>query len=214
MSDKIKQVWYASYGSNVLKSRFYCYIQGGRPFGSSKTYRGCTDQTLPPRIDSILIQHKLYFAKQDSSWGSGGVAFIEQEKNPEIETLGRMYLITRQQFTELVQQEINHQGKLEIDFQQAIDAGSLLFRKGSWYGNLIYLGKQDGNPIFTFTNESSLLDQINAPNSEYLKTLINGLRETYNLKNTEIRDYLKDIAGIKGILDETQINQLIDSKPF
>jgi len=37
-------VWYAVYGSNLLRKRFDCYIQGGKPKGAAKDYPGCRDR--------------------------------------------------------------------------------------------------------------------------------------------------------------------------
>ncbi|MBL0236650.1 MAG: hypothetical protein IPQ02_08595 [Saprospiraceae bacterium] len=44
MINKLDYIWYASYGSNLLEERFQCYIKGGMPKGSTKTYLGCRIQ--------------------------------------------------------------------------------------------------------------------------------------------------------------------------
>lgn len=105
---KKELVWYASYGSNLLRSRFMCYIRGGRPKSSSKGYRGCTDKSEPLKDKPVRIPHELYFSGRSSVWGGGGggVAFIKPTRASKGEfTLGRMYLITREQFTQVVRQE-------------------------------------------------------------------------------------------------------------
>ncbi|WP_083994039.1 hypothetical protein [Gelidibacter algens] len=129
MSKEIKQVWYASYGSNILESRFHCYILGGQPKGSKKTYFGCTDKTLPQDKEEIYIKSELYFAKISKSWNNCGVGFIKTEFNDKVQTLGRMYLITPEQYAEIVKQETNHEGKLIIDFKKAQEKGSLYFQR-------------------------------------------------------------------------------------
>ncbi|RAJ17519.1 hypothetical protein LX77_03878 [Gelidibacter algens] len=212
MSKEIKQVWYASYGSNILESRFHCYILGGQPKGSKKTYFGCTDKTLPQDKEEIYIKSELYFAKISKSWNNCGVGFIKTEFNDKVQTLGRMYLITPEQYAEIVKQETNHEGKLIIDFKKAQEKGSLIFKEKSWYGNLLYLGDHNGNPIFTFTNEKNLMKEINPPSEQYLSTIIKGLKETYNLNEIEIKEYFENLSGIKGHEIEKKLSELIKSE--
>ncbi|WP_198519853.1 hypothetical protein [Polaribacter sp. ALD11] len=212
MSEEIKQVWYASYGSNILESRFHCYILGGQPKGSKKTYKGCSDKTLPQEKEEVYINSELYFAKKSKSWDSCGVGFINTEFNDKIQTFGRMYLITTEQYVEIVKQETNHKGELLIDFKKAKEKGSLIIEEKSWYGNLLYLGEQNGNPIFTFTNEKDLTEEINPPSEQYLLTIINGLKETYNLNEIEIKEYFENLLGIKGYEIEKKLTELIKSE--
>ncbi|AUC86662.1 hypothetical protein CW731_05730 [Polaribacter sp. ALD11] len=208
----MKQVWYASYGSNILESRFHCYILGGQPKGSKKTYKGCSDKTLPQEKEEVYINSELYFAKKSKSWDSCGVGFINTEFNDKIQTFGRMYLITTEQYVEIVKQETNHKGELLIDFKKAKEKGSLIIEEKSWYGNLLYLGEQNGNPIFTFTNEKDLTEEINPPSEQYLLTIINGLKETYNLNEIEIKEYFENLLGIKGYEIEKKLTELIKSE--
>ncbi len=212
MSEEIKQIWYASYGSNILESRFHCYILGGQPKGSKKTYKGCSDKTLPQDKEEIYINRELYFAKKSKSWDSCGVGFINTKFNDKVQTFGRMYLITPEQYVEIVKQETNHKGELLIDFKKAKEKGSLIIKEKSWYGNLLFLGEQNGNPIFTFTNEKNLTEEINPPSEQYLLTIINGLKETYNLNEIEIKEYFENLAGIKGHGIEKELAELIKSE--
>jgi hypothetical protein len=192
-----------------LEDRFNCYIQGGQPKGSNNIYKGCTDKTLPTESEEIYIKSELYFANKSKSWNGSGVGFIKTDFNENKSTLGRMYLITQEQFVEVVKQETNNNSDLNIDFEKAKKSGSIIFRKKSWYGNLLYLGEQNGNPIFTFTNERNLNDKINAPNKEYLSMIISGIKETYNLSDLEIKEYLEEIEGIKGNPIEKELGKLI-----
>ena len=98
-------VWYASYGSNLLRARFLAYIRGGPPPGASFVQVGCSD-TTPPRHDrGVMILHHLYFAESSRNWEDAGIAFLDPGKDSSAKTLGRMYLITAQQFREVVLQE-------------------------------------------------------------------------------------------------------------
>ena len=85
-------IWYAGYGSNLSRARFNCYIGGGTPEGSTRTYPGCRDKT-PPRPDRELkLPHQLYFAGHSNTWNAA-VAFIRPTP-PNATTYARMYLIT------------------------------------------------------------------------------------------------------------------------
>ncbi|MGM0478462.1 MAG: hypothetical protein ACQERC_04490 [Bacteroidota bacterium] len=209
MSRKLKHVWYASYGSNLLESRFLCYILGGLPEGAQKTNPGCTDKSLPLDSKKIAINSELYFAKHAKRWDGGGVGFIDPELNDSVETYGRMYLITTEQFIEVVKQENHYTGDLAIDFQKAQEEGSLIVQANSWYGKLLYLGDQEGHPIFTFTNENVLSDEINPPSEPYLLTLVNGLKDTYGLNESELKAYFESKLGIKGFEIEERIAELL-----
>ena len=53
-------VWYASYGSNMSKERFLCYIRGGSVEGMTKRCEGCADPSEPLKDLYIEIPHELY----------------------------------------------------------------------------------------------------------------------------------------------------------
>lgn len=208
-TNKGKYVWYASYGSNILEERFLCYIQGGQPVGSAKRYDGCDDKSLPVDKEEIYISSELYFAKKSKSWENGGVGFININFEQQQQTLGRMYLITREQFVDVVKQETENEDLRSIDFEKAIAEGSLVFRESSWYGNLIYLGIRDEFPIFTFTNHENITP-TNKPSKNYLLTIIRGIKESYtHLNNEEIVDYLITKKGVDGNYGKTELFDLI-----
>lgn len=211
MENRQDKVWYASYGSNLRMERFLCYIRGGQPQGNSNVYKGCRDKTLPEKSMGFYINSPLYFAKSSSGWNNGGVGFISNRFDKKHQTLSRMHLITREQFIDLVKQETMNDQKLEIDFDKCKKIKSLVVIEPSWYGNLIYLGEQEGNPIFTFTSKDDLTNQINSPDPTYLKTIIEGIKETFPMDNQDICDYLLPLQGIHGFYTQKEILSLIDS---
>ncbi|MDD5572009.1 MAG: hypothetical protein PHD97_12740 [Bacteroidales bacterium] len=204
MKQTEENIWYASYGSNILEERFLCYIRGGQLLGASKNYIGCTDKSLPLDKKEICINRELYFAKKSKIWDNGGVCFIKTNFEPRQKTLGRMYLITKGQFIDIVRQETNNTDELIINFRKAMADGSLIFKEKSWYGNIIYLGNQNSSPIFTFTHQGNI-EQTNKPSASYLKIIIKGIQETYNLSVAEIYDYL---IAKQGIVDEFTRDEL------
>ncbi len=191
----VKQyVWYASYGSNINRERFLCYIKGGRPKGSTETEVGCKDPSSPIDEGIFTIPYPLYFAKEARRWDSKGVAFIDGSPNERAATYSKKYLITSEQFKDVLKQE-NNAMKIDIDLQEVKESGSMIFREKAWYGRILYLGDDD-YPIFTFTAPWDI-DTVafNKPSSEYLDTIISGLREYYSKE--EIIQYLENKPGIK-----------------
>ena len=199
-----KHIWYASYGSNLLEERFLCYILGGQPKGAKSINPGCSDKSLPLKSKKVLINSELYFAKESKTWSKGGVAFIKTQFDKSQRTYGRMYLISEEQFVEVVKQEIDIQEKLVIDFKSIAERGSMVVKENSWYGNIIFLGMDGEFPVFTFTFQVNA-QKINKPGPEYLKTIINGLKEAYDFKDDDISDYL---SGKNGIAGNYSINEL------
>jgi hypothetical protein len=210
MNDK---VWYASYGSNLLRSRFMCYIQGGSPEGAAKQYDGCTDKSAPENDRPITIPHELYFSQSSGIWEGKGVAFIKSERNDDVETLGRMYLITREQFVQVVRQE-NGVGpddlSLNIDFDETLSNGEAIISGEMWYGRIIYIGDKEGYPILTFTSPGIDKNIVpNAPGEKYLTTIIRGILEIYTKSNDEINNYFLRTKGIKDSIPASIIQRII-----
>jgi hypothetical protein len=210
MSD---HVWYASYGSNLLRKRFMAYIQGGTAPGASIGQVGCTDQTPPKRDRGILILHELFFAEAIPQWEDLGVAFLREEKEVAAKTLGRMYLISRDQFREVVLQENGHrrmEADVGLDLEKTIREGRSEL-PGELYGTVLHLGEEEGKPIFTFTaswgEEQALL---NRPGPKYLKVIIRGLKETFGLSNPGVMDYLRDVPGVQGVIPEEELARVVE----
>lgn len=207
-------VWYASYGSNLLKDRFMCYIQGGTPAGASTNFPGCSDKTEPKEDRHLIIPYTLYFSKESPTWENKGVAFIKSAKNDKTRTLGRMYLITSEQFKEIVGQEnFGNLGEshIDIDFDALSKDGELELLAG-WYSRIIHLGYEDALPIFTFT--AAWPDdriKLNPPGVAYLRIIIKGIMETYDLPILDMIDYIYSSEGINGLITKEDIVKIITS---
>jgi len=179
--DANSPVWYACYGSNLKRERFMTYILGGKPGGSSKVHRGCTCKQPPMQEKAITINHRLYFSRYSKSW-QGGVAFIETAGcGRENAALGKMYLITREQFREIFAQENDIAvKKAKIDFDRLTAEGRLVAGRGR-YNCLLRLGNDEetGHPIFTFTSADERDVAYTEPSGEYLETIVDGICQTY-----------------------------------
>ncbi|MFC0470784.1 hypothetical protein ACFFHM_09840 [Halalkalibacter kiskunsagensis] len=200
-------VWYASYGSNLNMERFLCYIRGGKPEGSEKVEVGCTDQSLPIKESTYVMNYPLYFAKESRRWQKQGVAFIGLSKDEKYKTYSRKYLIKEDQFIDVVKQE-NNGVELQFDLNDVMKRGYRTLRD-SWYGTILYLGKEEGIPIFTFTADWDLDVPFNNPSNEYLKMIISGLKKNVELSDSEIINYLCEKPGVAGHYNRADIEQLI-----
>lgn len=160
-------ILYAAYGSNLLLERFYAYIKGTE-FNGVK-YEGCQDKTEPEDYGSLLVPHKLYFAKKSERWEEGGVAFLslKEESDPYYYALVRLRKITYSQFNDIQRQE------------------------GSWYNQIINLGKKDKLDIITFTGPEEFEKEKNLPSDSYLDIIKKGLIQTKGWSVGECEQYIK-----------------------
>lgn len=208
--DDMDYVWYASYGSNINNERFLCYIKGGKPSGSNKVEIGCRDTSLPIKESTFKVERPLYFAKESARWGFQGVAFIGLSPEKENVTLSKKYLITREQFLDIIKQE-NNGLEFDINLEEVIEKGSLIFSNKAWYGNILYLGEDEQYPVFTFTAPWDVTKVgLKKPSNEYLTTIVNGLKKDFS--NEAIYEYLKDKAGIRGEYSEKELTDVINRK--
>ena len=166
-------VWYASYGSNLLYERFITYIQGGKCKFNDTDYSGCRDKSLPKDSKRVTIPYKMYYGNKSTAWENGGVSFLDIESTGQ--TLGRMYLVTREQFQDISRQE--GRGK-------------------NWYNNSIRLGENEGREIITFTNKIKRLYE--KPSAKYIDVIRRGINETYpDMSDSDVMEYLDMCASMK-----------------
>ncbi|WP_226665226.1 hypothetical protein [Metabacillus litoralis] len=177
------------------------------PKGSSKIETGCRDQSLPLKESIHVMKHQLYFAKSSEKWNSQGVAFIGLKKENSFMTYSKKYLITTDQFMDIVVQE-NNGIEFELNLNVIKDSKSCVFNSQSWYGNILYLGEDSGHPIFTFTAPWDISEvEWKKPSHSYLSTIINGLKKDYSAK--EIYNYLIIKPGIKDNFREEELTDLL-----
>ncbi|KAG7613759.1 Ureohydrolase domain superfamily [Arabidopsis suecica] len=198
-------VWYASFGSNMWKPRFLCYIQGGQVDGLKKVCVGSMDKSPPKETVWETFPHRLFFGRESSvGWGVGGVAFTNPLANLIDQTHMCLYRITLEQFNDVLSQE----NGLNVDSDSPVfdlAALQLVDNKGSileaplnsWYGNVVCLGKERDIPILTMTCTLSAVEKfksgeipIRPPAKAYANTLIRGLVEGGRLSKEEAEAYI------------------------
>ena len=152
---------------------------------------------MPKEMKKIVLHYPMFFAKSSRRWEQKGVAFIESIKQPNHQTFGKMYLITKEQFCDVVKQE-NNMDQLEIDFEELENKGSNIILESKYYGKLLHVGDEDGKPIYTFTSPCPISqDEYHAPALSYLKVIAYGLKETFDFEEDEIIHYFLQRTEVK-----------------
>lgn len=210
-----EKIWYCSYGSNLSYERFNLYIFGGSSRTIEKNHTGCSDKTKAEKAEFFEIPYELYFSDYLAFW-NGAVAFISDRKSSEKRTLSRMYLISHEQFNEVVEQENGHfenSNPFSLDLEELRKNGFVLLGpkdKNIKYGKILLVGEKDGFPIVTFTAKWSV-DNITytKPSERYLKTILSGLIES-DISKEELMNYLVHLKGIDGFYTYDELRNIID----
>jgi len=179
-------VWYVSYGSNLSRKRFLYYIVGGQPEGSKRLYLGCEDKTDPIEDSPHELLGRLYFARESGVWG-GGVAFYDSQASGKV--LARRYLVTFDQFLDIVRQENNLTKRPDVSLSAIRGCQSMTVYKSGLYPLLLNLGDLDGCPLLTFTKAKR--NKTSSPASTYLECINTGLTETYGMSEEVAGRYLQ-----------------------
>lgn len=155
MDPRKDYVWYVAYGSNMNLERFMYYIKGGFYPLIGQIYSGCSDKSDPVDSMPFKIPFERYFGLSYTRWGQGGVAFIDPATKGS--TLGRAYLITRQQYEDIKRQE------------------------GPQYNFDLSLGEFHGKPAVTCTSNHHV-PGINEPSPLYKFVFDEGIAQTHDLE--------------------------------
>ena len=215
-----ERVWYASYGSNLSRTRFMKYINGGRPVGAQGQHAGCRDAAAP--ASDICIRHPgaLHFAGESARWGRQGVGFFDDSRPGQI--LGRAYNISSGQFDDIVAQENGGRDQVvELPLMSVVDRGSINMGSGI-YSRVIHLGDYRHAPVLTFTCAFSAQEALdrsfaqtqashsrNEPSQNYLRMLGSGLKSAFALTSIQQVDYLHGCPGLENY-SRTQVLQILD----
>ncbi len=144
---------------------------------------------------TLSIAHRLYFTGHSRIWG-GAPAFVDTASAAGHSAFARGYLITWEQFEDVVAQESGRAtAQIDIAPTELDDGFSRCIGPGR-YENLLCVGRHDGHPIVTFTAPWSLAEaEPTAPSPGYLSVLLAGLRESHGLDDAAITNYLTAAPG-------------------
>jgi hypothetical protein len=190
----VKHVWYVAYGSNLSRERFSRYIRGGRPDGSERDLPGCRDTSDPVDSFGVLIDGGVYFAGHSSGWRAG-MAFYDPRATGEV--AARAYLITAEQFADVVAQETRQPPGIPLDLAPAF-RGHRYSKGVGGYSVLVRVGEHRVVPLVTFTRDPDTRPRLAAPSAAYLATVATGLREAHRWSQIQIDRYLSALPGTAG----------------
>ena len=194
----MQRVWYVAYGSNLARDRFRCYLSGGTPLGGQREYAGCRDPQDPQRVASLEVQGRLVFGGRSGVWG-GGMAFCDLAGTEMVAC--RAYLITAEQFGDVVAQEMRRPpgGEFARDLAGLLPDVEVVHTMGPGrYETVARLGARDGAPMFTVTHDNIAELDLAAPTAPYLRWIASGLREAHGWPATRIGTYLASAPGAAG----------------
>jgi hypothetical protein len=190
-------VFYAAYGSNLSAERFACYIAGGTAPGANRSLPGARNRRRPVSWSGLTVPGRLYFDGHSQTWG-GAPAFFEPVEHPGAEIYARAWRLAWDQLEDVLAQENGrHPGALDVEPGALVEGFSMLAGPGR-YDRLVCLGTLEGLPVLTCTAPAlprSTTASRAAPSPEYLAHLITGLRETFDLDDLAIVDYLGRAPG-------------------
>lgn len=190
-----RQVWYASFGSNMHRARLECYLSGGRPSGGRRAQPGCRDPRPPERALPVMLPGELYFALESSLW-TGGTAFYDPDG--EGRTAAQAWLVTAGQFSDIAAQEMRRPPGEDLDLREVLTSGRHEMGAGR-YETLVCAGTVDGHPVLTFTAPWGRGDVPgNAPAADYLRHLASGLAESHAWSDERVAGYLAARPGAAG----------------
>lgn len=186
-------VWYAVYGSNLLRDRFLCYLEGRAPAPNVRAPARCISGTRIQGDQPFPLKFELYFARKFKNWGGGGVAFVGiREINPS-PTLGRAYLLTLSQFTHVAKEENGGKRPVSITNEVLTGTSPATIEGADLYRILLPCGFLDEIPVVTLTGSPEQMMHRNPPSELYLSKIRAGLRETYpSMPENAIDAYLRN----------------------
>ena len=189
----MQRIWYVAYGSNLRRERFRTYLQGGQPDGSKRNYPGCRDTSDELDSFGLLITGGVYFAGRSSGWGAG-MAFYDPEAPGEV--AARAYLITTEQFVDVLAQETLRSPGMALDLTPAFRGDRYSDGVGG-YPILVRVGCRRGVPLVTFTRDRRSASTLVAPTTVYMAAMAIGLREAHRWSRTQIDQYLSALPGVQ-----------------
>ncbi len=197
-STRAREVFYAAYGSNLSAERFACYIGGGAARGASRALPGARDRRRPGSWQALRLPGRLYFYGHSQTWDGAPAAFepaLSAVQSGPV-TLARAWRLTWEQLEDVMAQE-NGRPTCPLDVEPAalVKNFSMLAGPGR-YDRLLFVGALEGLPVLTFTAPGSP-EAVTpaAPSLTYLNHIITGLRQTFDLDDSAIADYLGRAPG-------------------
>lgn len=189
------RLWYAAYGSNLLRARFLLYLRGGSYAEGHREHVGARDRREPGDESPLLHgPWRLCFGFSSSRWG-GGVAFLDPYNDRGASV--RCWDITHEQFMDVAAQENGLlPGDLEINVDKVVADGQAKIGS-SWYSRIVCLGKYKGRPLMTFTSPDP--PKPSTPGESYLSVMLEGFLEA---ETNQLGQHVDRLLRAEGVAPE------------
>ena len=189
MSGADELVWYAAFGTNLSRARMACYVGGGRPLGAARSYEGCRDPTPPREVRTFTVPGRLRFAGESGVWG-GGMAFFTPREEGLV--CMRAYLLRVEQLGDLVAQETRHPVGRPLVLATT---GPTRHDMSEVYDVVLDLGELDGRRLLSLS--STREHPVNPPSAAYVRTMLDGLADGFDMDAGARVAYLAAIDGVR-----------------
>ncbi len=195
-----RPVWYAAYGSNLLRARFLSYLVGGVVPNATDggAQRGARHAAAPSGDRPFELPFPLLFAHSAARWGDGGVAKLGLDHDPTRPTAARAWRITLGQLEDVIAQENRLPAPPVVDLDRCCELGRIEVCAGR-YGTLLSVGRIDDEPVLTFTG-STAPEELRCAHTSYLEVIADGLAEM-GWSTPDAARYLASCPGNHGELD-------------
>lgn len=168
----VPDLWYAAYGSNLLRSRFALYVNGGRPAAGQRHHPGARDRRRPVSGPSLVVPGSMMFAGRSLRWRGGTSVLVPHAPD---RALVRLWGLSVSQLADVQAQECGLEpGDVELDLDRLRSRGAQIVANRR-YGRTVVLGEHRGRPIATFVPLRRL--EPTTPGPEYLALVRGGLVE-------------------------------------
>lgn len=140
-------------------------------------------------------------------WG-GAPAFLEHRSVAagEVGALGRRYLITFEQFEDVLAQE---NGRDHLPVAEIPRSGARTIVGPGRYDQVVGLAPVDGIPVVSFTSpEPPEAAEPSAPSAAYLGHIVRGIHAVHDLDHAEISAHLLEASGVRPTWNQATIGDL------
>jgi hypothetical protein len=174
----MRDFWYYAYGSNARLAGLAAYLTPTEDRAKTLTAPGLTNELNVP-YKTLLVPYPVYFAGKSKTWG-GSVAFLSLESTPDLQAVGRAYLLNGAQLLSVLQKENGAPGLRLPDLNKVtkpLDLGLPNDPDGyrNKYNVIMPLGNLDGRSVFTATTNRPLKKSV--PGAAYTAQVLAGISE-------------------------------------
>jgi hypothetical protein len=191
-----KMAWYAAYASNLLSRRFALYLEGGVLAENGRVHTGARDPAPPVKIAPLRLPGTVYFATESTTWPGTGRALYDPVMPLPGGSAGRGYLITAEQFLDVVAQEMRREPGTFVPRVLPSVPGQRVCLGDGHYETLVCTHRLGGHPVVTMAAPWRLGDVPLLPLAgPYRDVITQGLHEAFGWNSVTADSYLAGLPG-------------------